>query len=227
MSAAPAPAPARTPAHPFDPTAIFPAAGPGAFALAAREAAYRSAGCIFCDIVHGAKPCHKLYEDEHVMAFLDVRPLGRGHTLLIPKAHYQTADAAEPEALAACMRALPRVSRALLGELKYTGFTLMQNNGGVSGQEVPHVHFHVVPRCEGDTLSAMRSIYAKSTSIAGRYSDPAAFAAAVAQRVALDPAAGASSSGDRDGRGGINSAPADAAAPVATAAHGGAGRPDQ
>jgi histidine triad (HIT) family protein len=210
-----------------DPSVLYPIAGARVIALAAREAAYRSAGCVFCDIVHGDKPCHKLYEDDSVLAFLDIRPLGRGHTLLVPKAHCERADAADPEALAACMRALPAVSAALLGELKYTGFTLLQNNGRVAGQEVPHVHFHVIPRCEGDALTALRGVYAKCTSMAAKYSDPGGFAAAVARRVKEAVAAAAAATAAR-GAAGQGSGPASksGAAAAASAGAGGGSRGD-
>lgn len=108
--------------------------------------------CIFCKIAQGDIPCHKLYEDDHVLAFLDVGPLSRGHCLLIPKAHHMTIDCL-PEALAAaCGRALPKLSKAVAAATGVTNWNILQNNGQAAGQVVHHVHFHIIPRIEGDGL---------------------------------------------------------------------------
>ena len=108
--------------------------------------------CIFCKIVRGDIPCYKLYEDEQVLSFLDVGPLAQGHCLIIPKAHYATIDIL-PKALAsACIAVAPALSRAVVAATGAKGWNLLQNNGSIAGQAVHHVHFHILPRAEGDQL---------------------------------------------------------------------------
>jgi histidine triad (HIT) family protein len=108
--------------------------------------------CVFCKIVAGNIPCYKLYEDARVLAFLDVGPLSRGHCLIIPKAHYLTLDLVPDELAGACMHLAPRLGRAVLAATGAAAWNLLQNNGQVAGQVVPHVHFHVIPRAAGDGL---------------------------------------------------------------------------
>ena len=109
--------------------------------------------CIFCKIVAGQIPCHKLYEDEHVFAFLDVGPLSPGHTLVIPKGHYKTVDQMPDETAAAIGRCLPSLSRAILQATGSTDWNLLQNNGEPAGQEVLHAHFHLIPRKAGSDVN--------------------------------------------------------------------------
>jgi histidine triad (HIT) family protein len=103
-------------------------------------------GCIFCKIVAGQIPCHKLHEDEHVLAFLDVSPLSRGHCLIIPKGHYATLDQVPPEVAAACGRLMPRLSKAVMAATGATAWNVLQNNGKAAHQAVDHVHFHIIPK---------------------------------------------------------------------------------
>ncbi len=108
--------------------------------------------CIFCKIIAGQIPCHKLYENEHVLAFLDVGPLSPGHTLIIPKGHYKTVDVMPEETAAAIGLCLPKLSRAILKATGSTDWNLLQNNGEPAGQEVLHAHFHLIPRVKGTDL---------------------------------------------------------------------------
>lgn len=108
--------------------------------------------CIFCKIVAGQVPCWKLYEDDAALAFLDVGPLSEGHCLIIPKAHYETIDQMSGEEVAACTKLVPALSRAVKEATGVAGWNVLQNNGPFSGQAVPHVHFHIIPRREGDGL---------------------------------------------------------------------------
>ncbi len=108
--------------------------------------------CIFCKIAAGQIPCWKLYEDDRVLSFLDIGPLSRGHCLVIPKAHYYTIDQMPDELALACAELLPRLSRALKAATGAAGWNILQNNGPHSGQVVPHVHFHLIPRQECDGL---------------------------------------------------------------------------
>ncbi|MEO0477122.1 MAG: HIT family protein [Planctomycetota bacterium] len=108
--------------------------------------------CIFCKIVAGEIPCHKLYEDEHVLAFLDVHPLSAGHKLVIPKGHYQAVEQMPDEVGAAIGRCFPRLGKAILEATGSTDWNILQNNGEPAGQEVMHVHFHLIPRKAGTDL---------------------------------------------------------------------------
>lgn len=104
------------------------------------------ADTIFSKIIRGEIPCHKVYEDAHVLAFLDVGPLSRGHTLVIPKEEAATLDKLSDDAAAAVGRVLPRICRAIMVATGATDYNLLQNNGALAHQAVFHVHFHVIPR---------------------------------------------------------------------------------
>lgn len=106
--------------------------------------------CIFCKIVAGEIPSCKVYEDEHTIAFMDIGPLVKGHTLVIPKQHCDPLTAASPDILAACMQSVQRVMQALQKALNADGVNLHQANGAAAGQVVPHLHFHVIPRFAND-----------------------------------------------------------------------------
>ena len=101
---------------------------------------------IFSKIMRGEIPCHKVYEDAHVFAFLDIGPLSRGHTLVIPKEPAATLDLLSDESAAAIGRVLPRLSRAVLQATGATEFNILQNNGPGAHQAVFHVHFHIIPK---------------------------------------------------------------------------------
>jgi histidine triad (HIT) family protein len=101
---------------------------------------------IFAKIIAGTIPSHKVYEDEHVLAFLDVGPLSRGHTLVIPKEPAVTLDELSDEAAAAIGRVLPRICRAVKKVTGCAGYNVLQNNGSIAHQVVMHVHFHVIPK---------------------------------------------------------------------------------
>ena len=108
--------------------------------------------CIFCKIIAGQIPCHRLLETDRVLAFLDIGPLSRGHSLIVPKAHHVTIDSMPDELAAACGAAIPRLSRAIAKATGAKSWNVLQNNGKTSGQAVDHVHFHIIPRVEGDGL---------------------------------------------------------------------------
>lgn len=104
------------------------------------------ADSIFTRIIRGEIPSHKVYEDAHVFAFLDISPLSRGHTLLIPKEPARQLDHLSDEAAAAIGRALPRLCRAVKRAAGCTAYNILQNNGELAHQAVMHVHFHIIPR---------------------------------------------------------------------------------
>jgi len=101
---------------------------------------------IFTKIIAGEIPCFRVYEDEKVFAFLDINPLSRGHTLVLPKEPAETLDQLSEESAAALGRVLPRLSRAILHATGATAFNLLQNNGATAHQAVMHVHFHIIPK---------------------------------------------------------------------------------
>ncbi len=109
------------------------------------------ADTIFGKIIRGEIPCHRVYEDDQVLAFLDISPLSRGHTLVIPKEAAATVDQLSDEASAAIGRVLPRISRAVLAATGATAFNILQNNGASAHQAVFHVHFHIIPKFEDGT----------------------------------------------------------------------------
>ena len=103
---------------------------------------------IFSRIIRGEIPCHKVYEDDRTFSFLDIGPISRGHTLVIPKEAAVTLDQLSEESAAALGRVLPRISRAVLKATGATAYNVLQNNGALAHQAVMHVHFHIIPRDE-------------------------------------------------------------------------------
>jgi histidine triad (HIT) family protein len=101
---------------------------------------------IFAKIIAGQIPCHRVYEDAHVLAFLDINPLSRGHTLVIPKEPAPTLDMLSDDSAAAIGRVLPKIGRAVMAATGATAFNVLQNNGAMAHQVVMHVHFHVIPK---------------------------------------------------------------------------------
>ena len=106
---------------------------------------------IFGKILSGAIPCHKVYEDDRVFAFLDINPLTLGHTLVVPKEPAPTLDALSDESAAALGRALPRICRAVIAVTGVRDYNVLENNGIAAHQTVPHVHFHIIPKPSDDT----------------------------------------------------------------------------
>ena len=102
--------------------------------------------CIFCKIVAGQIPCHKLYEDDWVLAFLDLGPLSAGHVLVIPKHHAVQLDELPSEDAAAVGAVLPRIAKAVSQATGTDAYNVLQNNGKPAGQVVMHVHFHLIPK---------------------------------------------------------------------------------
>ena len=101
---------------------------------------------IFDKIFSGEIPCHRVYEDEHVLAFLDIGPLSTGHTLVIPRERAAQLHQLSDDAAAAIGRVLPRLCRAVKQATGCTAYNVLQNNGGEAHQAVFHVHFHIIPK---------------------------------------------------------------------------------
>ncbi len=106
---------------------------------------------IFSKILRKEIPCHHVYEDDNVLAFLDVNPISRGHTLVIPKEPAESVDKLSDDACAAIGRVLPRISRAVLAATGANAFNILQNNGPLAHQAVFHVHFHIIPKYDDGT----------------------------------------------------------------------------
>ena len=107
---------------------------------------------VFDKILSGEIPCHKVYEDDHVLAFLDIGPLCPGHLLVIPKERKAYLHELSDAAAAAIGRVLPRLSRAVMVATGATNYNILQNNGTQAHQVVMHVHFHIIPRCGDEGL---------------------------------------------------------------------------
>jgi len=104
------------------------------------------ADTIFGKIVRGEIPCNKVYEDEKVLAFLDINPLSEGHTLVVPKEPAQTLDGLSDESAAALGRVLPRLCRAVIAATGVKEYNVLENNGAGAHQAIAHVHFHIIPK---------------------------------------------------------------------------------
>jgi histidine triad (HIT) family protein len=104
------------------------------------------ADTIFGKIIRGEIPCHRVYEDDRVLAFLDIMPLSEGHTLVIPKEPAETLDQLSDESAAAIGRVLPRICRAVIAATGTREFNVLENNGTGAHQAIAHVHFHVIPK---------------------------------------------------------------------------------
>jgi len=112
--------------------------------------------CIFCRIAAHEIPAKIVYEDDFVMAFLDANPSAPGHTLVIPKEHYDFLPQVPSDRAALLMNTVKILTGAIFEAMEAQGVNVLQNNGAVAGQAVPHVHFHIIPRHEGDKIKLDR-----------------------------------------------------------------------
>jgi histidine triad (HIT) family protein len=110
---------------------------------------------IFDKILSGEIPSWKVYEDDHVFAFLDIGPLSDGHTLVIPKERKAQLHQLSDESAAAVGRVLPRLCRAVMRATGATAYNILQNNGSEAHQVVMHVHFHIIPKFGGEGLGIL------------------------------------------------------------------------
>lgn len=107
--------------------------------------------CIFCKITSREIPCAKVYEDNDTLAFLDIAPAAKGHTLVILKEHYENIKDIPEESLAKLIRTVKKLSTAIL--TMSDGVNIEQSNGKAANQVIPHIHFHIIPRHENDSLN--------------------------------------------------------------------------
>ena len=107
---------------------------------------------VFAKILRGELPAHKVYEDDQTLAFMDIMPRAKGHTLVIPKTPARNVLDATPEQLSACIQTVQKIARAVMKAFDAPGVTIQQFNESAGGQVVFHLHFHVIPRWEGVPL---------------------------------------------------------------------------
>ncbi|MFH2136866.1 MAG: HIT family protein [Patescibacteria group bacterium] len=108
--------------------------------------------CVFCKIIKGELPSVKVYENHKTVAFLDINPANPGHTLVVPKEHFENLLDGGEEILKEIMLTIKKVAQGITKALDLKGFNVGQNNGAVAGQVVPHLHWHIIPRFENDGL---------------------------------------------------------------------------
>ena len=112
--------------------------------------------CIFCKIINGEIPSAKVYEDENVLAFLDIGQVTKGHTLVIPKVHKENVFELTDEIAANVFSAVPKLANAIKAAYDPIGLNVLQNNGEAAGQSVFHFHMHLIPRYgKGDGFGAV------------------------------------------------------------------------
>jgi histidine triad (HIT) family protein len=102
--------------------------------------------CIFCKIIEGTIPSMKIYEDDHVYAFMDIMPATKGHVLLVPKAHCENIYEMTEQQASRLFAVAPKIANAIQAEFNPKGMNLLQNNGSFAGQAVFHFHLHFIPR---------------------------------------------------------------------------------
>lgn len=113
--------------------------------------------CVFCKIIEGSIPSYKIYEDDIVIAFLDINPESTGHTLIIPKKHYTDLDSIDDDTLSHLMKVSKKLKLKLEEKLNPDGLTLVQNNGEV--QEVKHYHLHLKPFYRNKKYVDIKEVY--------------------------------------------------------------------
>lgn len=119
--------------------------------------------CVFCKIVAGEIPAVRIYEDEAVLAFLDIGPISDGHTLVIPKQHCAKVHECDPQILSSVAARLGKIAKAVVEAMDADGYNVLVNNGAAAGQVVEHLHFHIIPRKTGDKVLTQWPAYKYAT----------------------------------------------------------------
>ena len=112
-----------------------------------------TSACVFCEIVAGERRAYRVYEDDETIAFLDAAPAVPGHTLIVPKAHYETLPEMDELLVGRLFQTVRTVAAAIDSVHDPDGLSVVQSNGAAAGQDVFHVHVHLVPRYEDDEVS--------------------------------------------------------------------------
>ena len=118
--------------------------------------------CVFCKIAQGGEQASHIYEDRDVTAFLDTRPVNEGHTLVIPKKHYENIFEIPDEELANLFKVVKKVAAAIMKSEKAEGIRIIQNNGSAANQIIFHLHVHIIPQNEGQELHRPRETLGQS-----------------------------------------------------------------
>ncbi len=127
--------------------------------------------CIFCDIINRKANAEILFENEKVLAFLDVRPVNYGHTLVIPKTHSENFLSVCKEDLLELIRITQMISGAITKSINPDGFNIVTNNGTAAGQSVFHFHFHIIPRFNNDAFSFKPNLKSYSNGTMREFAD--------------------------------------------------------
>ncbi len=114
--------------------------------------------CVFCKIISGEIPSYKIYEDDFCLAFLDISNDVYGHTLVIPKKHYETMITCDNTTLSRVIETCKKIGDFYVKEKGIDGYNILNNTGSVAGQSVKHIHFHVIPRKEGDEVKLFNEL---------------------------------------------------------------------
>ena len=109
--------------------------------------------CIFCKIVKGEIPCNKVYENKQILAFLDIHPTNKGHTLIIPKEHYADLTETPDNILSELSKTIKEIGPKIVDAVNANGFNVISNVKAAAGQVIFHTHVHIIPRFEGDGFS--------------------------------------------------------------------------
>jgi len=110
-----------------------------------------SENCIFCKIVRNDIPSKIIYENDETLAFLDIFPIAEGHTIVVPKKHYENIEVIPEEILISVIKTVKKLATLLHDKLNFEGYNILQNNFKAAGQVVQHFHFHIIPRNFNDS----------------------------------------------------------------------------
>lgn len=136
--------------------------------------------CIFCKIINGELPAAKVFENEHVLAFLDISQVTKGHTLVIPKEHHENVYELPKEVCRNLFEVVPTIANAIKTAYQPVGLNLLNNNGEFAGQSVFHFHLHIIPRYgKGDGFGAVW----KTNNDAYTYDDLQKIAETIAEKI--------------------------------------------
>ncbi|MHA1370291.1 MAG: HIT family protein [Promethearchaeota archaeon] len=108
--------------------------------------------CVFCKIIEGKIPAKKIYEDRKIIAFLDINPISRGHTLIVPKTHFRLFTEGSDEIIADLFNLIKKILKLIKEKLNCKGFNILINQERAAGQVVDHFHVHVIPRYDTDEI---------------------------------------------------------------------------
>jgi len=124
--------------------------------------------CIFCKIIKKDIPHFGVYEDEHCLAFLDIYPRAKGHTVVIPKIHVETIESADAQTIATLFSGVQSAVQKVTEVLQPDAYSIGWNNGEVAGQAVPHIHVHILPRWKGDGGGNMHTIIDRPRTVSAK-----------------------------------------------------------